>query len=119
MPGEKITVTLPCTAADEEERFICMITKKGIIKRTKLSDFKNTRKSGIIAISIDEDDEKDSDKLKQLDEEAERYHEINEELEKLESEYEETKSARAMAPPIFPAPMIVIFIRIKSICYCP
>ena len=57
MPGEKITVTLPCTAADEEERFICMITKKGIIKRTKLSDFKNTRKSGIIAISLDEDDE--------------------------------------------------------------
>ncbi len=57
MAGEKITVTLPCTAADEEERFICMITKKGIIKRTKLSDFKNTRKSGIIAISLDEDDE--------------------------------------------------------------
>ncbi len=57
MPGEKITVTLPCTAEDEEERFICMITKKGIIKRTKLSDFKNTRKSGIIAISLDEDDE--------------------------------------------------------------
>ncbi|MBR5817119.1 MAG: DNA gyrase subunit A, partial [Clostridia bacterium] len=57
MPGEKITVTLPCTAADEEERYICMITKKGIIKRTKLSDFKNTRKSGIIAISLDEDDE--------------------------------------------------------------
>ncbi len=57
MPGEKITVTLPCTAEDEEERYICMITKKGIIKRTKLSDFKNTRKSGIIAISLDEDDE--------------------------------------------------------------
>ncbi len=56
-PGEKITVTLPCTAEDEEERFVCMITRKGIIKRTKLSDFKNTRKSGIIAISLDEDDE--------------------------------------------------------------
>ena len=56
-PGEKITVTLPCTAEEEEERFVCMITRKGIIKRTKLSDFKNTRKSGIIAISLDEDDE--------------------------------------------------------------
>ena len=57
MPNEKITTILPCTVQDEEERFICMITRKGIIKRTRLSDFKNTRKSGIIAISIDEDDE--------------------------------------------------------------
>ena len=57
MPDEKITVILPVTKTDEEERYICMITKKGIIKRTRLSDFKNTRKSGIIAINIDEDDE--------------------------------------------------------------
>lgn len=57
MPDEKITTIMPCTAEDEEERFVCMITRKGIIKRTRLSDFKNTRKSGIIAISIDEDDE--------------------------------------------------------------
>ena len=57
MPDEKITVIIPVTATDEEERYICMITKKGIIKRTRLSDFKNTRKSGIIAINIDEDDE--------------------------------------------------------------
>ncbi len=56
-PDEKITVILPCTVKDENERYVCMITKKGIIKRTKLSDFKNTRKSGIIAISIDEGDE--------------------------------------------------------------
>lgn len=57
MPEEKITIILPCTVKDEEERYICMITKKGIIKRTRLSDFKNTRKTGIIAISIDDDDE--------------------------------------------------------------
>ncbi len=57
MPEEKITVIIPVTSTDEEERYICMITKKGIIKRTRLSDFKNTRKSGIIAINIDEDDE--------------------------------------------------------------
>lgn len=57
MPDEKITIILPCTVKDEEERYICMITKKGIIKRTRLSDFKNTRKTGIIAISIDDDDE--------------------------------------------------------------
>ena len=56
MPEEKITIILPASELDEE-RFITMVTKKGIIKRTKLSEFKNTRKSGIIAISIDEDDE--------------------------------------------------------------
>ena len=57
MPGEKINVIIPVTATDEDERYICMITRKGVVKRTKLSDFKNTRKSGIIAISIDEGDE--------------------------------------------------------------
>ena len=57
MPDEKIMVILPCTATDEDERYVCMITRKGVIKRTRLSDFKNTRKSGIIAISIDEGDE--------------------------------------------------------------
>ena len=57
MPGEKINVIIPVTATDEDERYICMITRQGVVKRTKLSDFKNTRKSGIIAISIDEGDE--------------------------------------------------------------
>ena len=57
MPDEKITIIMPCTVEDENERFVTMVTKKGIIKRTRLSEFKNTRKSGIIAISIDEDDE--------------------------------------------------------------
>ncbi|MCQ2455617.1 MAG: DNA gyrase subunit A [Clostridia bacterium] len=57
MPDEKITVIIPVTKTDEEERHICMITKCGIIKRTKLSDFKNTRKNGIIALSLDEGDE--------------------------------------------------------------
>ena len=57
MPGEKINVIIPVTATDEDERYICMITRSGVVKRTKLSDFKNTRKSGIIAISIDEGDE--------------------------------------------------------------
>jgi len=56
MPDEKITIILPASELDEEN-FIAMVTKKGIIKRTKLSQFRNTRKSGIIAISIDEDDE--------------------------------------------------------------
>ena len=56
MPDEKVTVILP-TKDVEGEQYICMGTKKGIIKRTPLSAFKNTRKNGLIAISIDEDDE--------------------------------------------------------------
>ncbi len=57
MADEKITTILPVTVKDDNERYLCMVTKKGIIKRTKLSEFKNTRKSGIIALSIDEGDE--------------------------------------------------------------
>ncbi len=56
MPEEKITIILPASELDED-KFITMVTKKGIIKRTRLYDFRNTRKSGIIAISIDDDDE--------------------------------------------------------------
>ncbi len=56
MPEEKITIVLPASELDEE-KFITMVTSKGTIKRTKLSEFRNTRKSGIIAISIDEDEE--------------------------------------------------------------
>ncbi len=57
MPDEKITTILPCTVKDDEERYLCMVTRKGIIKRTRLSDFKHTRRNGIIALSIDEGDE--------------------------------------------------------------
>ena len=56
MPEEKITIVLPASELDEE-KFITMVTSKGTIKRTKLAEFRNTRKSGIIAISIDEDEE--------------------------------------------------------------
>ncbi len=56
MPEEKIMTILPCTVKDDNERYLCMVTEKGIIKRTRLSEFKNTRKTGIIALSIDEGD---------------------------------------------------------------
>ena len=43
--------------AEEDGEFLCMLTRKGIIKRTELYNFRNLRKNGIIAISLDEDDE--------------------------------------------------------------
>ena len=54
--NEKITIVLPCPELDSEQ-FICMGTKNGVIKRTSMDDFKNTRKTGIIALSLDEGDE--------------------------------------------------------------
>ncbi len=53
---EKIMTILPVPAM-EEGMFVCMGTKNAIIKRTPLEAFKNIRKSGLIALSIDEGDE--------------------------------------------------------------
>ena len=40
-----------------EGRYVLMVTRKGVIKKTALSDFQNIRSNGIIAINIDEGDE--------------------------------------------------------------
>ena len=40
-----------------EGRYVLMVTKKGVIKKTALSDFQNIRSNGIIAINIDDGDE--------------------------------------------------------------
>lgn len=56
--GENEKVTAMIHASDiEEEGYLCMVTRKGIIKRTRLDAFVNARKSGIIAIDLDEGDE--------------------------------------------------------------
>ncbi len=59
MTGEKIINILPLDNKIDLENpfYVCMITKKGTIKRTSIEAFKNVRKTGIIAINIDEDDE--------------------------------------------------------------
>jgi DNA gyrase subunit A len=40
-----------------EGRYVLMVTRKGVIKKTALPDFQNIRSNGIIAINIDEGDE--------------------------------------------------------------
>ncbi|OGL40298.1 MAG: DNA gyrase subunit A [Candidatus Schekmanbacteria bacterium RIFCSPHIGHO2_02_FULL_38_11] len=40
-----------------EDRYVIMATKNGVVKKTNLDAFSNPRSTGIIAISIDEDDE--------------------------------------------------------------
>lgn len=41
----------------DETNYLIMVTKKGVIKRIELEQFKNIRKSGIIAINLDDGDE--------------------------------------------------------------
>lgn len=54
--GENVSamVRLP---KDEENKYLCMVTKNGIIKRTALDKYNNVRKNGIIAICLDDGDE--------------------------------------------------------------
>ena len=54
--GEKITSIIPIDAFNENE-YLTMVTKKGVIKRTDLSAFAYQRKGGKIAITLDEGDE--------------------------------------------------------------
>lgn len=41
----------------DEEKYLCMVTRKGIIKRTALNAYNTARKGGVIAIELDEGDE--------------------------------------------------------------
>ena len=42
---------------EENRKYLCMVTKKGVIKRTDINEYKHIRQSGIIAINLDEGDE--------------------------------------------------------------
>lgn len=55
--GEKIAQMIKTETLDDDSKYIVMVTKNGKIKRTRLSDYKNVRKSGLRAIGIDDGDE--------------------------------------------------------------
>lgn len=42
---------------DESRKYLCMVTKKGVIKRTDINEYQHIRQSGIIAINLDDGDE--------------------------------------------------------------
>ncbi len=54
--GEKVTAVISASSFSAEG-YLMMVTYKGIVKKTPLSEFKNCRKTGKIAISLDEGDE--------------------------------------------------------------
>ena len=53
---EKVTAFVPVDKFDEQH-YLIMATKKGTVKKTDLMAYSNPRKTGIIAITLDPDDE--------------------------------------------------------------
>ncbi|MBQ3517554.1 MAG: DNA gyrase subunit A, partial [Lachnospiraceae bacterium] len=56
MPEEKITAMIPIKEY-EEGQYLFMATKKGLVKKTKITDYSNVRKTGLAAITLREDDD--------------------------------------------------------------
>lgn len=54
--GEKITAVIQVKGFDPD-RYLFMATRKGIVKKTSLSEFSSMRKVGLIALSLADDDE--------------------------------------------------------------
>ena len=55
-PGETITSMIPMRDYRDDE-FLFMATKKGLVKKTKLSEYANIRKTGLAPINLREDDQ--------------------------------------------------------------
>ena len=54
-PEESITAVIPVKAF-REDRYLMMLTKYGIVKKTDLASYANIRKGGLIAVNLREDD---------------------------------------------------------------
>ena len=55
-PGEKVSAIIPVKDY-EENKNLFMVTKSGIVKKTKIIEYSNVRKNGLAAINLREDDE--------------------------------------------------------------
>ena len=55
--GEKIAAVMPVEKFDDDSLYVLMATSNGLIKKTKLSEYANIRKTGIQAITLKENDE--------------------------------------------------------------
>jgi len=54
--NEKITAVIPIRKFSAD-KFLFMATRKGIVKKTDLTEFDTSRKGGLIALTLDDDDE--------------------------------------------------------------
>src|SRR5579863_7251659 len=55
-PGEEVTAAFPIDQF-EGEKYLVMVTRHGVIKKTKLEEFANVRRNGLLAINLDPSDE--------------------------------------------------------------
>jgi len=54
---EKVLSLIPYTKKDaQKKKYLIMVTKNGIIKKTELDAFKNVRRNGLIAINLRKED---------------------------------------------------------------
>ena len=56
LPGESITAIIPMKEYDDD-KFLFMATKNGMVKKTPMMEYANVRKNGLQAIVLREDDE--------------------------------------------------------------
>ena len=56
MPGERITSVIPMRKF-EEGKYLVMATKDGLVKKTPMEEYANVRKTGLVAITLRDDDE--------------------------------------------------------------
>lgn len=54
-PDESVTAVIPVKKF-REDRYLVMLTKQGLIKKTDMASYSNIRKGGLIAINLREDD---------------------------------------------------------------
>ncbi|HTV74844.1 MAG TPA: DNA gyrase subunit A [Candidatus Acidoferrales bacterium] len=55
-PGENVTAIFPISNF-EGDKYLVMVTRRGVIKKTRLGEFANVRRNGLNAIDLDENDE--------------------------------------------------------------
>ena len=55
-PGENVSAVFPVRNFATDD-YLVMVTRKAVIKKTKLDEFANVRRNGLIAIGLDDDDE--------------------------------------------------------------
>jgi DNA gyrase subunit A len=53
---DKITAVIPVKSFDED-KYLLTVTRNGVVKKTLLTEYNTSRKEGIIALNMDEDDE--------------------------------------------------------------
>ena len=54
--NERIKNIIPADSLDDDSLNLTIVTRKGVIKRTPLSSYKNINKNGLIAVKLREDD---------------------------------------------------------------